>query len=213
MKKSSIIYARVSTSTQQTNRQITDLHEYANNNGMEVVKVFEEKISGAKKNSERSELCKAFEYAKNNAVEVILFSEVSRLGRNTMEVLESVKTLADNGINAYFQKENFSILDEAGKVSPITTIFISCLGMVGEIERENIRFRLASGYNEYRNNNGRVGRKIGYRDSAEVKENKYPVTLKYIRKGYKPNEILRLANGAGEKVSIATIHRLKKEIK
>ena len=212
--ETAIIYARVSTSSQDTARQIADLQAYAEKNGLKVEGIFEEKISGAKKNSERSALCSAFEYAKNNGVEVILFSEVSRLGRNTMEVLESVKTLADNGINAYFAKENFFILDEKGKVSPITTIFMSCLGMVGEIERENIRYRLKSGYDNFRNNNnGKVGRKEGYRDSAEVKENKYPISLKFIRKGYKLTEVLDLAKGRGEKVSMATLKRLKKEIK
>lgn len=208
--KNSIIYARVSSLSQNTSRQIADLQTYAKNNGLEVVKIFEEKISGAKKNSERSELCRCFEYAKNNGINMILFSEVSRLGRNTMEVLESVKTLADSGINAFFQKENFSILDEKGKISPITTIFISCLGMVGEIERENIRFRLQSGYNNFRANNGVVGRKVGYRESKEIKENKYPISLKYIRKGYKLVEVLDLATSRGEKISMATLKRLKR---
>lgn len=208
--KNSIIYARVSGFNQSTSRQIADLQTYAKNNGLEVVKIFEEKISGAKKNSERSELCRCFLYAKNNGINMILFSEVTRLGRNTMEVLESVKTLADSGINAFFQKENFSILDEKGKVSPITTIFISCLGMCGEIERENIRYRLQSGYNNFRSNNGVVGRKVGYRESKEVKENKYPISLKYIRKGYKLVEVLSLATAKGEKVSMATLKRLKR---
>lgn len=208
--KKSIIYARVSTSAQDTSRQIADLKAHAKNNGLSVIKIFEEKISGAKKNSERSELCRCFEYSKNNGIDIILFSEVSRLGRCSMEVLESVKTLADNGINAYFQKENFSILDEKGKVSPITTIFISCLGMVGEIERENIRYRLESGYNNYRSNGGVVGRKVGYREDKAIKENKYPISLKFIHKGYKLVDVLDLATSRGEKVSMATLKRLKK---
>ena len=57
----------------------------------------------------------------------------------------------------------------------------------------------------------KMGRPLGSKNLADL-EKKYSVTFKYLRKGYKPNEILRLANGAGEKVSIATIHRLKNEV-
>lgn len=47
-----IIYARVSSlgSSQSNDRQVSDLTQYAAINGYEVVRTFEEKISGAKKN-------------------------------------------------------------------------------------------------------------------------------------------------------------------
>ena len=50
MSKKAIIYARVSTLVQDTDRQVKDLQTYANGNGYEVEKIFTEKISGAKKN-------------------------------------------------------------------------------------------------------------------------------------------------------------------
>ena len=59
-----VIYARVSSigDRQSTERQVKDLLEYATYKGIEVCKVFEEHISGAKKNDERPVLCEAMEY-------------------------------------------------------------------------------------------------------------------------------------------------------
>ena len=209
MKKVSI-YTRVSSLGERQNneRQIADLTTFAEANGMEVVKVFNEKISGAVINEKRNVLNECLSHAKNNGISMILFSEVSRLGRDVMEIQANVKWLRDNKINAYFQKENLTLLDSDGKVQPTTTILIDCLGIASQIERSNIEFRLRSGRELAKKMGVKMGRPLGSKNIADV-EKKYSVTLKYIRKGYKPNEILRLANGAGEKVSIATIHRLK----
>ena len=64
-----VIYARVSSigDRQSTERQVKDLSEYAKYKGIEVCKVFEEHISGAKKNDGRTVLCEAMEYCKANA--------------------------------------------------------------------------------------------------------------------------------------------------
>ena len=71
-----IIYARVSSTTdrQNTERQISDLNKYAEYKGMDVVEVFEEKISGAKKNNERPIFMKALEYCKVNKVGIGTFT-------------------------------------------------------------------------------------------------------------------------------------------
>ena len=92
-----VIYARVSSigERQSTERQVKDLSEYAKYKGIEVCKVFEEHISGAKKNDERPLLCEAMEYCKANRIGILLVSELSRLGRNAFEVLASVKELID----------------------------------------------------------------------------------------------------------------------
>ena len=108
--KTALIYARVSSSgtlenRQNTERQVSDLVEYATKSGLLVTQVFEEHISGAKKNGERVVLTECIDYAVTNGVEVVLFSELSRCGRAVWEVLESIKTLKDNNINAYFLKE------------------------------------------------------------------------------------------------------------
>ena len=102
-----VIYTRTSSLTdRQTNdRQVADLTTYAEANGIEVAKVFNEKISGARKNEERAVLMACLQFAEANSVDIILCSELSRFGRAIWEVLEAVKYCVDRRINVYFQKE------------------------------------------------------------------------------------------------------------
>lgn len=165
-KKSSIIYARVSTIRQDYDRQVIDLTNYANGNGYVVEEVFTEKISGAKKNNERVALLQAIDYATKNHC-TILCSELSRLGRNIDEVLKSVIYCKENRINVYFQKEQLHIFNADGTEHPFLMIMIATLSTCAQLERESIRFRMASGYDNYRANGGKVGRKEGYRKTIQ----------------------------------------------
>jgi DNA invertase Pin-like site-specific DNA recombinase len=124
-----IIYARVSSVSdrQNTERQVKDLMEYANYQKYEVVRVFEEKVSGAKKNSDRAVLQEAIEYCISQKIDILLCSELSRIGRSSFEVLETVKRLIDNKVNLYLQKEKMTLLDDNGKPSifaPMSVAFI-----------------------------------------------------------------------------------------
>ena len=67
------IYARVSSlnERQSTDRQVIDLHNYAERNNIEVVKVYEEHISGAKRNEERPILCECLDYCISNDLDML----------------------------------------------------------------------------------------------------------------------------------------------
>ena len=146
-----IIYARVSSigDRQSTERQVKDLSEYAKYKDIEVRKVFEEHISGARKNEERPVLCEAIAFCKEKRIGILLVSELSRLGRNAFEVLASVKELIDCGINLYIQKEQLTLLDDDGHPSLFAPIMIATLSTCAQLERENISFRLQSGRKRY----------------------------------------------------------------
>ena len=202
------IYARVSSlnDRQSTDRQVIDLRNYADHNGIEVVKVFEEHISGAKRNEERAILCECLDYCIDNKVDTLLISELSRLGRNVDEVLANVKRCKDNSLNIYFQKENLSIFEPDGKKNPFLNIFISVLGTCAEMERENIKFRLNSGRAKYIAEGGKLGRKVGSTKSAEKKQEEYKAVLKELRKGTSIRRTAKLCD-----VSVSTVQRLKAE--
>ena len=116
--KKAVIYARVSSTIernrQNTERQVLDLKHYAEFAKLEVDEVFEEYISGGKRNDERPILQDAVDYCIANKIDILLTSELSRIGRSTFEVLETVKTLIDNKINLYMQKEQLTLLDDNG---------------------------------------------------------------------------------------------------
>ncbi len=203
-----VIYARVSSlnDRQSTDRQVIDLRNYADRNGMEVVKVFEEHISGAKRNEERAILCECLDYCIGNKVDTLLISELSRLGRNVDEVLANVKRCKDNSLNIYFQKENLSIFEADGKKNPFLNIFISVLGTCAEMERENIKFRLTSGREKYIAEGGKLGRKQGSTKSSEKKQEEYKQVLKELKKGTSIRRTAKLCD-----VSVSTVQRLKAE--
>ena len=129
--KKAVIYARVSSvgDRQSTERQVADLGDYSTKNGLLVEQVFEEHISGAKRNDERAVLKECIDYAVTNGVKVVLFSELSPCGRAVWEILETIKTLKDNNINAYFQKEGLSLFSADGKENPYLAVMVSVLGV------------------------------------------------------------------------------------
>ena len=215
--KRAIIYARVSSSgslesRQSTERQVIDLTDYANRNAMTISKTFEEHISGAKRNEERAVLTECIEYAISNRVDVVLFSELSRCGRAVWEVLDTIRTLKDNGINAYFQKEGLSLFSEDGRENIYLAIMISVLSSASQIERENLIFRLKSGRKVYVDKNlaatgkSGLGRKVGYRKPVETKKEEYKETLKLLKAGYPIRKVAKLTD-----VSESTVKRLKRE--
>ena len=215
--KSAIIYARTSSSgsvesRQSTERQVIDLTDYANRNAMTICKTYEEHISGAKRNTERAVLSECIEYAISNNVDVVLFSELSRCGRAVWEVLDTIRTLKDNGINAYFQKEGLSLFSEDGTENVYLAVMLSVLCVCSQIERESIYYRLQSGRKVYVDKNlaetgkSGLGRKVGYRKPIDKKREEYKETLKLLRAGYPIRKVAKLTD-----VSESTVKRLKKE--
>ena len=206
--KKAVIYARVSSigDRQSTLRQVLDLTQYATTNGMEVVEIFEEHISGAVKNEERPVLCECLDYCIANAIDSLLISELSRLGRNVDEVLANVKRCKDNSLNIYFQKENISIFQADGSKNPFLNIFISVLGTCAEMEREAIAFRLNSGLKRYKEAGGKVGRKVGSIKTKEQKQEEYAKVLRCLKQGKSIRDTATLCA-----VSVSTVFRVKRE--
>ena len=206
--KKAVIYARVSSigDRQSTLRQVLDLTQYATTNGMEVVEIFEEHISGAVKNEERPILCECLDYCIANAINTLLISELSRLGRNVDEVLANVKRCKENNLNIYFQKENISIFQADGSKNPFLNIFISVLGTCAEMEREAIAFRLNSGLKRYKEAGGKVGRKVGSIKTKEQKQEEYAKVLRSLKQGKSIRDTATLCG-----VSVSTVFRVKRE--
>ncbi len=206
--KSAVIYCRVSSlgDRQNTERQVADLTKYADGNGYEIIKTFEEHISGAKRNDERAVLQECIDYAISNRVGVILFSELSRCGRAVWEVLDTIRTLKDNGINAYFQKEGLSLFGADGRENPYLAVMVSVLGVCAQLERENITYRLNSGRAKYIADGGKLGRKVGSVKSKERKQEEYSKVIRSLKQGKSIRDTAAICG-----VSVSTVQRVKKE--
>ena len=207
--KKVVIYARVSSNngSQDYTRQVNDLTTYANANNMIVEVVYAEKISGAKKNSERVELSKMIDYLNSNAIDKVLVTELSRLGRNTLEVLKTIEIFNENKISLYIQNYNIETLTIDKEINPMSQFLITILAEVARMERKSIRERVASGYVNYRANGGKVGRKTGYSKSDEVMKEQYMEDIKLLKKGYSLRNIQKITG-----TSLNTLQNIKQLI-
>ena len=196
------IFARVSTSVQDYDRQVNELTTLAQRNNWSVEAVFSEKISGAKKNNERKELSRMVEFVQANNINKVAVTELSRLGRDTLQVLEVIEQFNKLGISLYIQNYGIETLTENGEVNPMSQFLITILAEVARMERKTIRERVESGYKNYRANGGKVGRKEGYRKSEADMREQYAEEIRLLRKGISLRNISKITG-----VSINTIRK------
>lgn len=199
-----VIFARVSTSIQDYDRQVNELTSIASSRDWKIEGVFAEKISGAKKNSERTELKRMIEYVEAHKINKVIVTELSRLGRDTLQVLEVIEMLNSKGISLYIANYNIETLTAEGKVNPMSQFLITILAEVARMERKTIKERMDSGYNNYRSNGGKVGRKVGYKKSDADMLEQYAEEVKYLKKGIALRTISKLTG-----TSVNTISKCK----
>ena len=153
-----VLFCRVSTMIQDYDRQVKDLTLLANTHNWKIQEIFTEKISGAKKNDERTELSNLLAYVRAHNINKVLVTELSRLGRDTLQVLNAIELLNDAGVSLYIMNYNIETLDINGKVNPMSQFLITILAEVARMERKTIKERMDSGDKNYRKNKGKVGR-------------------------------------------------------
>ena len=190
-----IIFSRVSTLAQDYQRQTDELLEYADKMGYSVEKVFEEKISGAKKNEERKELMAMMTFIKSNQIEKVLTWELSRIGRNAVQVLQVIEMLNEAKISLYIKNYNLETLNSNGTINPLSQFMVQILNSVNDMERQTIVMRLRSGYSAARSKGIRVGRKTGVQvksDDQFLKENKEAAKL--LKQGFSVRKVMKLTD-------------------
>lgn len=189
-----IIYGRVSTQIQDFNRQIDELKNYAATQSWSIDAIFAEKISGAKKNEERQELSKMLDYINNNQVDKVLVWELSRLGRNTLEVLKSIDVLNSMGVSLFIKNYGIETLDAESKPNVMAQFLVTILAEVARMERSTIKERMNSGYKKYRADGGKVGRKNGYKKNNDMLREEYADVFRLLKKGLSLRNIAKLTN-------------------
>ena len=204
--RTAVIYARVSSENdrQDTTRQITDLQGYAGRENIIVKKVFTEHISGVKKIEERAVLSECLDYCCSQGVQILLLSEISRLGRSTLQVLRSLERLHEAKVSVFIQNLGIYSLQADGTVNPLASIIITVLAEFSNIERSNIQYRLNSGRAQYVATGGKLGRKEGYRKSDEEMREQYKNAIALLKKGYSVRAVAKL-----EGISHTTVQKLK----
>ena len=201
-----VIYARVSTSSQDYTRQITELRNYAWKQNYKIVKEFSEKISGGKKIEERAAIKELLDFVKSNNVEKVLVYECSRLSRRQLDFLYIIEQLTEARVSLYILQNGLETLLPDGRPNPIANL---CFGIIAEfnnLEKNLIRARMASGYEHHRASGGSVGRKEGYRKSEEEYRRNYEREIALLQKGNTLADVRAITG-----TSINTLRKLKEK--
>ncbi|MDR3694212.1 recombinase family protein [Mucilaginibacter sp.] len=202
-----VIFSRVSTNSQDYKRQTEELKEYSTKMGYEVVGTYEEKISGGKENEERPILMEMVNFIKKNKIDKVLCWELSRIGRNTIEVLKTIKLLNDNCISLYIKNYNIETLNDKCEMNGLSQFLIQILSSVSEMEKTTIRSRVKSGYENFRKNGGKVGRKEGFKKDNELILSEHKEVVKLLKQGYSVRKVMKLTDK-----SSGTVQKVKKLI-
>ena len=207
MTQRAVIYARVSSvgDRQSTTRQVEDLKRYISFNDMELINIYEEKMSGAKEN--RPILTECIEFCIENHVNTLCVSEISRLGRSVKIVVNTIDQLTKAGVNIYIQNIQLSTLDSEGQPNAIAKMITAVLSSFAEIERDGIVYRLQSGRRvTIEQRNVKLGRKLGSVKSKERKQEEYAKVIRSLKQGKSIRDTAAICG-----VSASTVQRVKKE--
>ena len=182
-------YIRVSTTEQNTDRQ-------SDFNGLTYI----DKCSGSIACKDRLEASKLL---ANTEVTEVLVHSIDRLGRNTLDIMQTIQNFTNRGINVISEKEGLQTLIN-GKENPIAKMMIGILGTLAEFELNRIKERQIEGIAKAKQKGVYAGRNKGSKESLEVFLNKASTRL--IIRNLKQGESIRRA----AKLSNASVGKVQK---
>jgi len=137
-----IAYARVSTQQQELARQLDALEKYGYD------KMIQEKFTGTKK--DREGLTKLMDSVR--AGDTVVVESISRLGRNTLDILTTVEELDKMGVHFISLKENMDTTTPTGKA------MFSMMAVIATLERDLIVQRTKEGLESAKKRGVQLGR-------------------------------------------------------
>lgn len=146
-------YLRVSTNEQDVENQKFGITEYATKRGFENVEYVSDSVSGKVWWNERKlgDLI-----SKTASGDVVIFSEISRIARSTLQVLEVLKECSNKGVSVHIVKSNM-IVDNSIQSKALVLIY----GLVAEMERDFISSRTKEALARRKNDGFKLGRPEG----------------------------------------------------
>jgi len=199
-----VIYSRVSSESerQDTQRQTTELKQYASRMGYNIVEVYEEKVSGFKKNEQRPVFTKMLEDINTNQIDKILVWELSRIGRSVLNSLQNIQILHDLKVGIYIKNFNLETLNDDKTPNSLSMFMVQILFAVANMESKMTLARLQSGYRNHIKKHGSksVGRKKGSVDSDEKILERHSDVVRLLKRGLSIRNISAITNKSSNTV-------------
>jgi DNA invertase Pin-like site-specific DNA recombinase len=199
MKKIEVLYVRVSTLEQKTDRQRVNEKSYD--------LVIEDKCSGSISFFEREGGKSIQKLINEGLIKSLSVWQIDRLGRDLRDIMNTIHYFNQKGIRINFVSQNLSTLDNEGKENPISKMIISILGIVGEMERNQIKERQMEGIRIAKLKGSYTGRKKGSKEDivSFLTKEKNKKATEYLKKGFNGVEVSKLTG-----LHINTITKIKK---
>jgi putative DNA-invertase from lambdoid prophage Rac len=152
--------ACVSTSDQSCERQVAELTALAERGGYDVVGVFKETASGASAN--RAARNQILDLVQARQIDAILVSELSRWGRSTQDLLDTLNRLAGWKVSVVAMNGMTFELD-----TPHGRMMATMLAGIAQFERDLLSERVKSGLAAARARGKKLGRQPGQRPKSD----------------------------------------------
>ena len=144
-------------------------------------------------------------YVDTHKVDKVLVFECSRLSRRAIDFLSVIEHFNARKVSVYILQNGLETLLEDGSINPTTQLILGIMGQFNSMERSLIRSRMESGYNHFRQQGGKVGRKEGYRKTDEQMKADYPKEIQLLKKGLSLRNIRAITS-----TSVNTLRKLQK---
>jgi len=193
-------YIRVSTEKQSILNQKHKLLEYAQMNKLIINEFIELEISSKKTQKDRL-LDDIFNKLKND--DILICTELSRLGRNMLEILNLIEKFNSLGIKIIFtnQPELSTNKNEA-----LSSLLLAIYGYFAQTEREIISERTKQGLAAARASGKILGRPKGVKNKYRVLDQYKDEIKKYLEMDLMQTNILKIINSQREKkISLSSL--------
>lgn len=185
-KNMNVLYTRVSTLDQKTDRQKVNEKDYD--------LLVEDKCSGSIPFFEREGGVEIQKLITNNIITSLSVWQIDRLGRDLRDIINTIHYFNEKKIKINFIQQGLITLDENNEENPITKMIISILGIVGEMEKKQILERQKEGIRIAKLKGVYKGRKKGSSEKIEqfLSKDKNKKAIDLLRKGYKGVEVSKI---------------------
>lgn len=193
-------YIRVSTDKQSVENQEFEINNFCLKENIKIDKWITETISGTK-DFEKRKLGKALKKLKSG--DILICSEISRLGRNLLQIMTILNIFMQKEAQVWTIKDNYRLgADIQSKVLAFA------FSLSAEIERNLISQRTKEALARIKASGRKLGREYGSKNKKHILDGKEQDIIKLLNKGVPKTQIARLMN-----VSIFTIYAFLKTLK
>lgn len=193
-------YIRVSTDRQTTENQRFEIEKHSAGQGFGIDRWINETISGTVSFKKRR---LGFSMRRFRRGDTLICSELSRLGRTTLDVLTILNVCMEKGVRVRTVKENYN-LGEDIQSQMLAFVF----SMVAQIERALISQRTKEALSRLKSQGRRLGRPSGSKNGAHVWDERVEEIRHSLNRGAGKKRIAKIVG-----ISAESIRRFAREVK